>query len=404
MRTTTIIISAALLIAAAARADLVTNRSFETGDFYGWSLFGSGWRIGTHAEAHAGSYGAAVDVFTNDVDNWRGIHQETPVSPGQIYWASAMIRAVGVESSASWLELQWRDAAGTLLRQDTTPFVTNDQPFRMAALSWWAAPAGAVTVSVRGIVHMIAPPAINSDTHIFDLFSFAAIDSGLLSNSSFETDSFTNWNTFGSGWRIGGGADARSGLYGAVNDVLVGHTASEQWRGLFQNVPVSTGAEYVFVGHVRAVNIESSRAFLEIQWLDSSGQIVLQEQSEHITGDQPFRRAVMDNLKPPANAVTASVRAIVFMENPPTTNDDFFIFDDLFFLPKSTLNVARGSGGQVLVSWTPGGAGRLVESTANLISSNWALVPEPPSLSTSGVWQVTAPGATSPAFFRLIFP
>ncbi len=151
------------------RADLI-NPGFETGDFTGWSTFGQGWRLGTGGDANSGTYGAVDDVLTTDVDDWRGIYQEVSVVGGDTYNVSVYIRAVNVESSESWLELQWLDASHSVISQLQTAHVTADQSFTRMALDGVIAPVNAVGASVRGIVNMTSAPTGDNDFHIFDNF------------------------------------------------------------------------------------------------------------------------------------------------------------------------------------------------------------------------------------------
>jgi hypothetical protein len=157
----------------AVEANLLSNSGFETGDFTGWSQFGQGWRTGTGGDAYSGTYGAVSDVLTNDTDEWRGLYQNVEVSAGLSYDASFWQRAINLESSESWLELQWLDNTGSIISQTQTVAVTTDQVYTFAGLDAQVAPGGAVTASVRGIVHMVSAPSSDPDFHTFDDFSFA---------------------------------------------------------------------------------------------------------------------------------------------------------------------------------------------------------------------------------------
>ena len=170
---------AVILLAAAthASANLITNPGFESGDLTGWTTFGLGWRTGTGDDAYEGTYGIVCDVLDWQTgEEWRGVYQSVPVIPGIAYNASVYIRTVSVESSASWLELQWLDSGGSVISQLQSSTVTSDQPFTYTSLNSVVAPTNAVNASVRGIVNMTSlPPAGGSDFHIFDNFNMAAI-------------------------------------------------------------------------------------------------------------------------------------------------------------------------------------------------------------------------------------
>ncbi len=163
-------------------------------------------------------------------------------------------------------------------------------------------------------------------------FMFACAGRADLINPGFETGDFTGWSAFGQGWRTAGGTDANSGLFGMVNDVQGADTDS--FRGIFQEAPVVAGEGYDFGVHIRAVNVESSESWLEVQWLNSVGGVISQIQSTHVTADQPFTPMSISSAVAPVNAVTASVRGIVFMSAAPAVNTDFHIFDDFTVVPE----------------------------------------------------------------------
>ena len=398
----------AALLAGAARAELLANGGFESGDLGGWTTFGPGWRTSAGGDAHAGSsYGLVNDVLDSQdplTEQWRGIYQNVPVVAGETYLASAFISAVNVESSSSWLELQWLDSAGTVIRQEAGDPVAADQPFQLETLPWLVAPAGAVTASVRGIVFMAEPPATNADFHVFDDFSLIQIPAGALTNRSFETSGLDGWSTFGPGWRTGTGGDARSGIYGAVNDVLDSQDPlTEQWRGIYQLAHVSPATSYVASVYIRTLNLESSRAWLEVQWLNGDTQLIDQVQSLPVTNDQPFTQVQLADLQPPAEAVWAGVRAIVSMEAPPVEGADFHVFDDFSFLPQMPLEAASAENGELAIQWNEKGAGYLVESAADLAQPVWTRVHQAPT-PTDNTWRVSIPVDEIQSYYRLTKP
>ena len=163
---------AALLVATSAgAANLLKNPNFETGDFTGWTTFGLGWRTGIGDDAYEGTYGIVCDVLDWQTgENWRGVYQNVPVTAGATYSAGVSIRSVNVHFSSSWLELQWLDADGGVIEQLQSPWVTADQSFTPANLEDVVAPPGAVSLSVRGIVHLPTSPGNKPEFHIFDDF------------------------------------------------------------------------------------------------------------------------------------------------------------------------------------------------------------------------------------------
>jgi len=160
-----------LLFSPVAFSDLIINPGFESGDFSDWGTFGQNWRIGSGGDANSGTFGAVNDVTPADGDEWRGIFQNVAVVEGQTYTAGVFIRAVNVESSSSWFELQWLDTESAVISQLQSSHVTSDQAFTFMSVNDVVAPIGAVTASLRAIVHMSSAPAEGTDFHIFDDFS-----------------------------------------------------------------------------------------------------------------------------------------------------------------------------------------------------------------------------------------
>lgn len=391
----------ATLMATSVQAELLANRSFEAGDFTGWSQFGPGWRTSGGADARTGDFGAVLDVQTNDVDNYRGLFQNVPVIAGETYSVSVSIRAQNVESSESWLELQWLDTSGTVLGQQQTAHVAADQAFTPSTLSALLAPAGAVTASVRGIVHMFSAPVTNTNFHIFDDFTFVQHPPDLVSNRSFETGDFSGWSAFGQGWYIGTGADAHSGADGAANAVSA--SESDNYRGLSQNVPVTAGKTYTGSVHIRAVNVRSSESWFEVQWLDTNGGLITQTQSVHVVADQSFTPVQLTDLIAPAGAVTASVRGIIYMSAPPASDADYHVFDDFSFIAQPDLMLTY-TGSQFHLDWDENATGFALESAADFPAPDWKPVLITPTNSAGRWWVSLTTNLPSLAEYRLYLP
>lgn len=326
----------ALFFPVSSRGDLV-NPGFEDG-LNNWASFGQGWRTGGGGDANSGALGAVNDVLSSDSDTFRGIFQNIPVIPDNLYSGGAYIRTVSIGDSESWFELQFLDASGSVIDQHQSAHVTSDQAFTFMDIGTVLAPAGAVTASVRAIVHMPSAPG-DTDFHIFDDMTFADVTPPhpVLGNWGFETGDFTSWSSFGQGWRISTGADAFSWTYGAVCDVLT--TDVDEWRGVFQNVAVTEGLTYAAGVYIRAVAVESSESWLELQWLDNTGGVISQLTTPEVTSDQPFLLSNLHNIVAPAGAVTASVRAVVHMSSTPVDSPDFHIFDEMYLLRPVDLTI-----------------------------------------------------------------
>ena len=162
----------AVIAGKTACAAVLINPGFETGDFTGWSTFGQGWRIGIGADAYSGLYGAVNDMLSGDYSLYRGVYQNLPIVGGHIYNSWVWLRTVTMDTSESWLEIQWYDSSGTLLLQQQSAHATIDQPFTYMYITNMIAPLNAVTVSVRGIVQMHSDSGA-PDFSIFDSFGFS---------------------------------------------------------------------------------------------------------------------------------------------------------------------------------------------------------------------------------------
>jgi len=166
-----------MLAAWPVLAAKLVNPSFETGTWQGWNVAGANWRISTwKADQRRGMYGVVTDIFTNDAgDEFRLIYQEVKASPGRGYNAKTYIRGVCVESSESFLEVQFLDKKGAVLAQYRSPGVTNDQDFTLTTITNMIAPPDTEKASIRGVVFVREPPRINTDFHVFDNFDFDAL-------------------------------------------------------------------------------------------------------------------------------------------------------------------------------------------------------------------------------------
>lgn len=319
-----------VLATVAAQANMVRNHSFDTGNMSSWDTFGTGWRLGTGADARSGRNGVVNEIRRRDSDEFRGIHQTVTVLPDSLYSGGVYIRAVNVETVEAWFELQFLDRRGNVLSQHESTHVRANQDFTFVGLRDVLTPHEAVRASVRGIVLVLSAPTETAYV-AFDDFLFAEeiAQDATEENWGFETGDFSSWTVFGPGWRVSTGDDAFSWTYGAVNDVLT--TDTDEWRGIFQEVPVIQGKKYSAGVYIRALNVESSQSWMELQWLDAIGTTISQFQTEPVTRDQPFRLSSMHDLVAPRGAVSASVRGVVQMLSPPSAEPDFHAFDEFYF-------------------------------------------------------------------------
>lgn len=161
----------ALALALSSPAAL-TNPGFETGDFSNWIGWNEGWRIGGSGDAYSGSYGAVNDVLTTDSDTYRGLYQDFAITVGQSYDLSVYIKTVNLESSASWLQLEWMDATYNRIGSSVeSAHVTENQNFTLTQINNQTAPDGAVYARIQAVVQMNAAPTEGADFHVFDDFN-----------------------------------------------------------------------------------------------------------------------------------------------------------------------------------------------------------------------------------------
>jgi len=171
---------AGLGLVCAAQAGEVINPGFETGDLTGWTTFGGGWRtsgwVGDEfSDFHRGTMGAVCDVDIRKTNEWRVLSQEIAVQEGGRYSGGAWVRATAVQSSESYVELQFLDANTNVLEHFQSPHVQADQGFTFMALDGVEAPKGARTVRLSGIVHVTGQPTDRTEFHVFDDFALGTM-------------------------------------------------------------------------------------------------------------------------------------------------------------------------------------------------------------------------------------
>lgn len=160
-------------VVQAASGAALKNDGFETGGFDAWQMAGDGWRIsGFKPDAYRGKYGAVNDVPVGGGGEYRIIHQTIKCAPGKTYEAGVWVRAVSVEGTESFIEIQFLDKGGAVLKQYQSRRVKEDQGFTLLTIENALAPDKTYAVSVRGVVHVSKPPEVDPDFHIFDDFDF----------------------------------------------------------------------------------------------------------------------------------------------------------------------------------------------------------------------------------------
>lgn len=163
-----------LVSAAVVSANLLTNPGFETGtDLTGWQQ--NDWYIGTGADAHSGSNGAAYYVpAARPSGEYYVAAQYVPVTEGFTCDASMWLRTVSFNSSEAFMEVVFHDSLGGWVGQNQSMLVTGVTAYTQYSLNGMIAPAGAVSASVRAVVHTTGVTADNA-WYTFDDFSFEAV-------------------------------------------------------------------------------------------------------------------------------------------------------------------------------------------------------------------------------------
>ncbi len=159
------------LCAGALQAAELANPGFEKG-LDEWTAVGQGWRVSDGDDAYEGGLGAVNDVLPEDVDEWRIVHQEAPIESNRMYGASVWLRTVNVSDSESWIEIQFLDWYGQVIEQFQSEHVSADQPFTLMKIEPRRPPAGATSMSIRGVVRVTGENRDSPSFHIFDNFAY----------------------------------------------------------------------------------------------------------------------------------------------------------------------------------------------------------------------------------------
>src|SRR5689334_18970366 len=100
--------SALVLTSGAARADLVVNGGFETGDFTGWTLTGNSGFISITNNAHSGSFAASFGA----VGSPTFLSQTLTTTSGTTYTISYWLTNLGGPTNE--FNVEWNGATVSL--------------------------------------------------------------------------------------------------------------------------------------------------------------------------------------------------------------------------------------------------------------------------------------------------
>jgi hypothetical protein len=172
---------ALLLAQSAAAKNLLTNGSFETGDFYGWSHQNDDntWIMEEHP--HSGRWALRVWGGYGEVDEGFRLSQTFPTISGQSYEVSRW-RLVGSENNS--LKVYWGDREILKIDNfyDWSPYEFVSSPPQIGA--------GAATT-----LEIVYDVGLHNHQFYLDDIQVKPIQN-LVVNGNFETGDFTGWSRY----------------------------------------------------------------------------------------------------------------------------------------------------------------------------------------------------------------
>jgi hypothetical protein len=246
---------------------LLTNGSFETGDFTGWTEYGTptvpiqviqtaGWA------ASDGTNGYWMQGWSVNQDG--GIWQDVSAISGNAYTLDADCKletAFPTNGGTLEVSLQVLDDGGAVLASDS---VSLTQATAFAAIPTLTAQAVTEAQSVRALVHWTTTANANdgsdSKSAFADHFVMQTYSGGLV-NNSFETGDFTGWTTSGSAhWVVQQWWAASDGAWGLQMPGWGGATGST-----YQDIAAAEDYTYTL----------SADAMLDSNFADNGGSVTI---------------------------------------------------------------------------------------------------------------------------------
>jgi beta-glucanase (GH16 family) len=131
-----------LLFAIEARAaNVLTNPGFETGSLSGWATFQSHNYVESSSPAHGGTYYYKVYGQYSGAQNYTGIYQDNPSTPGASYSADGWAYTLGSDringQDAIWLEVSFRDVSYNALALYRSVVVTSNNLASFGGVNTW---------------------------------------------------------------------------------------------------------------------------------------------------------------------------------------------------------------------------------------------------------------------------
>lgn len=247
-----------------AKANLVENSGFETGDAIGWNGNGATIAVVDTADGvYSGRYALHV---TERTANWASAQYDLTdvgLEPGSHYFASVWVKVDGTESDTLGLTLQI-DYEGDADDTDYFPIVNSGDVdtlewTRLSRVFTFAPAEGKTVTSIKVYVE-----ATEADTNYYidDLFVTKVFNT----NGGFETGETSAWEASGSAALTVTSTDVRSGSY-AVH--VTGRT--DTWNSAqsdMRNIGLEAGRTYLISAWVKTDGTTAETIKMTMEYVD----------------------------------------------------------------------------------------------------------------------------------------
>ena len=244
-------------LAGNAGATMLSNGGFETGDFSGWTEFGTVAQAveGSPFAVYEDTYGVWMKAWNINYDG--GYYQDVSASEGNVYTLDAAIKVpTNFINNGSVLEVSliFLNSSGTELSRvsnvwDSANGSTTNVYLPMTTVQ---ACAPLKTATARVNVHWTTDGVIeesNNSSPMSDSFVLTESAFGL-ANGGFETDNtFTNWTEFGGAEQ--GVATATWAAHEGTNGVRMRGWNLNQDGGFYQDVVAAPGFDYTLNAYIK---------------------------------------------------------------------------------------------------------------------------------------------------------
>jgi beta-glucanase (GH16 family) len=252
-------------------ANLLVNPGFEDTAFSGWQTYGANNYTETDAHARSGTnYYKVYGGFTGG-DNYAGLYQDTPATPGNTYSADGWAYSLSADGGGIhgqdqvWLEVSFRDVAlntvalyrsAIISSANITSFGGLDQWFNLPVTNAWSftnsggvpvaiavtntvstltAPPGTAVVRYQTVFHQ-GPDNANGSMYFDDLS---------LNQVSGTTPSNTTWNIVWSDEFDGTTISSANWSFETGNNNGWGNNELENYTSRSQNAYVTNGLLHI---------------------------------------------------------------------------------------------------------------------------------------------------------------